>query len=928
MERRAIIRSDGGLDARLVARTARSLSAAGWEVVPEGDWMRLEGPALVVRSGCWLSNPAGFIPEKDEIMALGATSDPSWARLLSICGGDFGLFRRWPGRLPRIDAVYFSAEGASKLRSGVNGRTSFDEAIWRLVLRENLRAVHLPALDVHFDPAMRVLQVVTTLQIGGAESITLNLAEAHHQSGVPTAVAVLAASRRESFAPPRFFYDLTNSGTCPRERAHAIRVAALDWGADVIHAHLISAEEMRMIRSFAVPLIVTLHNMPQGWPKNYRNLGPNDADLLVACSRAVAMAAFEAGLRIPIRCAWNGIVPAKFAMPQEFETALPRAAADSPFQKHEGPPRARQYSAMNWRKHLGLGEDERLLLCLANPRPQKRLPLLPLVLRSLDDGAVRFHIAIAGGPLDHQEVVTTQEGAARAGVAERIHWLGVVTSTPALLAACDGLISVSSWEGLSVAHLEALAAGKPVVATAVGGASEIAAQHPRMYLVPRDATPSAIAEAIIRTTEAGTPAPATFPLPFTRHAMARRYRWLYRRAIASAAARAPNLRFDTMASRLPQRRDGLWLITNNFSTGGAQSSARRLLLGLQARGVNVRAAAVEESPRHPTPGRRALLEAGVRVVSIPPPASGDAAEACDMLLEHLDADPARAIVFWNLITSYKVMLADSLFDTSIFDVSPGEMYYTSLDRYFAQPPAGMPYLAPEDYGERLTGVIVKYAAEADRASRVLRSPVHVIRNGVETPAAMMIPSRRTQRLTLATAARLSPDKRLEELIDAVRLAHSRLPPYRLYIAGGIERGQKAYARELRRRASGLSITWCGELSHTRNLLAISDLFLMISEPAGCPNASLEALAAGVPVIATDVGGAPEQVLEGLTGRLVPPRDPAAFATALCDLVHDSERRRQMRLSAREHVRRGFSIEEMLDRYHELFFEGLKTGSTG
>ena len=57
---------------------------------------------------------------------------------------------------------------------------------------------------------------------------------------------------------------------------------------------------------------------------------------------------------------------------------------------------------------------------------------------------------------------------------------------------------------------------------------------------------------------------------------------------------------------------------------------------------------------------------------------------------------------------------------------------------------------------------------------------------------------------------------------------------------------------------------------------------MISEPAGCPNASLEALAAGVPVVATDVGGASEQIVDGVTGRLVARRDAAALAEAIVE----------------------------------------------
>ena len=173
---------------------------------------------------------------------------------------------------------------------------------------------------------------------------------------------------------------------------------------------------------------------------------------------------------------------------------------------------------------------------------------------------------------------------------------------------------------------------------------------------------------------------------------------------------------------------------------------------------------------------------------------------------------------------------------------------------------------------------------------------------------------------IGTAARISPDKRLEDLLEAFRLAHPRMPPCVLRIAGGVERAPKQYARELRRRARGLPVQWCGEVRDTNDFLAELDLFAMISEPAGCPNASLEAMAAGLPVVATDVGGAGEQVLDRVTGRLVPRRDAAKFAAAIVDLVTNSEERRRLGANAREHIASHFTLDRMLDDYSRVFYE--------
>src|SRR5262249_10190897 len=185
--------------------------------------------------------------------------------------------------------------------------------------------------------------------------------------------------------------------------------------------------------------------------------------------------------------------------------------------------------------------------------------------------------------------------AARLGVQDRMRLMGSVDDVPGLLAAADVLVSASAYEGLSLGHIEALAAGLPLVATAVGGTPELAEGNPAVALVSPEASPEGfaarIADVVLARPDGGREAAATH---FTRERMAQGYARLYPRAVRRAR-------------RL--RGDGLLLVTNNFSTGGAQSSARRLLLGLHARGVRARAAVLQEQPAHPTRGRRALLEA-------------------------------------------------------------------------------------------------------------------------------------------------------------------------------------------------------------------------------------------------------------------------------------------------------------------------------
>jgi glycosyltransferase involved in cell wall biosynthesis len=559
------------------------------------------------------------------------------------------------------------------------------------------------------------------------------------------------------------------------------------------------------------------------------------------------------------------------------------------------------------RHSLGWGDDDFVVVVVANPRPQKRLERLPEIIarlvariaprpvRLLLVGAFAERSPEAGEAIDALE-----EALIRSGVCDATHRAGSVLDVTAWLAIADVLVSVSAWEGLSLALLEALAAGLPAVSTDVGGATEVAAQSSGLTLLPLDADADQFAEVLARISATSSPRVSTLPASFTRFRMAVRVRRLYPAALLGLVRRS---------------REAVWLITNNFSTGGAQSSARRLLTGLHSRGIKVRAVTVEEWPEYPTRGREELLKCGVEVLAIPPPAKGDSAIAVEEILAAMAEAPPRAVLFWNLIASYKLLLADGLLDIPVFDISPGEMFFAALEKLFESPRPGLPYLTSADYGALLAGVVVKYRGEVDRARRALGTSVHVIPNGV--PLSNGMGAKRKDRLIIGTATRLSPDKRLEELFAALRIAHSDMLPYEFHIAGGVERGQKSYARELRRCARALPIRWLGELSSITPFLEQLDLFVMISEPAGCPNASLEAMAAGLPLIATDHGGAAEQVIDGITGRIVPRGDAAEFARALITLACDPAMRARFGAAGRDRIAAEFSLEQMLDRYSAL-----------
>lgn len=913
---RIFVFGDSPGDRHRAGRTARALRGVAADVETVCDLAaaaladRLAtapGPVWLVRSGAWPADMRALaLPSTSDtglpVCALGAwRPEPGmpvppdgetakWAAFLAETGGDWSHLPGLADRLPPLASVYLEVSPRDRLIKRMRQGEDFAAALRAVVGGAGQRVIRFSPLDVYCDRALRVVQLVTSLQRGGAERITLSLVRELGAFGIRTRLITLGKPTRAPFTAPAGTVDLSGRGGSRPRRLEIAARAALAFGADLVHGHLLDAADVTQLAGHGLPLVLTIHNARPGWPVGLEGLRAGDAALLVGCALAVEAELRAAGLPIPTRTVWNGIDFAPF----ERTPALCAASQE-------------------WRRRLGIGPSDWVLLALANPRPQKRLHLLPAIL-----AAVRAEFARRGLTRQVRLVIAGETARASAAAVDslrelereiarldlgaHVHLLDGVADVAPLLAAADVLISTSAYEGLSLAHLEALAAGVPVVATDTGGTAEVARDNPALFLLAPDAEASAFAAAIARLAREPVPSGrAQAAVHFTRRRMAEGYARLYPRVLAAACRTRP---------------EGLWLVTNNFSTGGAQSSARRLLTGLAGAGVRVRAAVLEEDEAFPTPGRRALVQAGIPIRVLPKAGTTDPAGAVAQLLESIDADPPQAVLLWNVIPEYKVLLADGLLDIPLFDVSPGEIYYVSLARYFQRPRPGLPYRSGPDYGARLAGVIVKYRAESAQAARTLGAPVHVIPNGVPLDNPAPAPRPADGRLVIGTLARVSPQKKLEDLLAAVRLVQGRLPPYVLRIAGGVERGAGTYAAELQRQADGLCVEWVGEVDD-RPFLRGLDLFALVAEPAGCPNASLEAMAQGLAVVATDVGGMAEQVEDGVTGRLTPRGDVAALADALVELAGDPQRRARYGAAGRARAEALFDVRRMVADYRRV-----------
>jgi len=174
---------------------------------------------------------------------------------------------------------------------------------------------------------------------------------------------------------------------------------------------------------------------------------------------------------------------------------------------------------------------------------------------------------------------------------------------------------------------------------------------------------------------------------------------------------------------------------------------------------------------------------------------------------------------------------------------------------------------------------------------------------------------------VVTVARLSPEKDVANLVRATAMAAEWVPELRVEVAGG-----GPCLEDLRQLAADLGvgdrIAFLGEVRDVRSVLAHAQMFVLPSRSEGIPLTALEAMACGLPVVATRVGGLPEVVEDGVTGLLVPPADPAALAQAILDIGRDPERGLRMGQAGRERVEQHFEIRRMVADYESLYVDGM------
>jgi glycosyltransferase involved in cell wall biosynthesis len=168
-----------------------------------------------------------------------------------------------------------------------------------------------------------------------------------------------------------------------------------------------------------------------------------------------------------------------------------------------------------------------------------------------------------------------------------------------------------------------------------------------------------------------------------------------------------------------------------------------------------------------------------------------------------------------------------------------------------------------------------------------------------------------------TVARLSAEKDIANLLRGTALVVASVPDFRLEIAGaGLLR------KELEQLSASLNleahVRFLGEIGDIPGLLGRARFFVLPSQTEGISLTILEAMARGLPVLATDVGGNPEVIQSGGTGLLVPAKDPPALADAMQRLWNDPLEGASLGQAGRRRVEEHFDVRRMIAQYERLY----------
>lgn len=205
--------------------------------------------------------------------------------------------------------------------------------------------------------------------------------------------------------------------------------------------------------------------------------------------------------------------------------------------------------------------------------------------------------------------------------------------------------------------------------------------------------------------------------------------------------------------------------------------------------------------------------------------------------------------------------------------------------------------------------------------------VVVVPNAIDADFFQPAPELRDPRPTVVTIGRLVEQKDHENLLEAFRTTLDRVPDARLLIVGNGPL-KESIEQSVRRHGLESSVELHPGTADVRPYLHRAWLFALSSGWEGSPNVLFEAMACGVPIVSTSVGGVPELIEDGRSGKLVPAHDARALSAAMTDVLLNGDLRESLGVAARTRILEHFTMEQLARRTEKVLLDALKEREDG
>ncbi len=630
-------------------------------------------------------------------------------------------------------------------------------------------------------------------------------------------------------------------------------------GNSVCLAHLLSKEEQSALESGGAFVYQVFHNVRSGWFNKPSELDRSKP--VIAVSYACKRDLIAAG--------WQGDISVIHHLPRGRTF---RAGARE-----------------EWRNRWRIPVEARVIGMIGSFKPQKDYGHALRILRALLDRGEKYYLVILGGLVgskDLDEWRRVRSLIDELDLRQYVAMPGPVVDAAQCAPAFDVFLNTSHYEGLSIATLEILAVGVPAVVSNVGGQGEV--EHAGLILVDKQASHDVWLEAVMGASmKAGV-----IPL------------W----------NRFPSYRLWTLHHlvRPFEPSERVLFVTANLNIGGAQRSLVNVVQKLDRKQIAI--AVTSESTA--TDFYRELVNAGVSVFRSA--LNGDPFDTAETIIEHVVRERIGTIVYWNADAKLKLLLGKALGSTKIrfVDVSPGGYAFESMER--ADDFGRLVCYSGLDFYKRLDDLVLKFNGSVPEG---FTDRVSVIPNGVSIPTWGKRDYRRTTAPKVVVCGRIAPSKFLLEILDAMVRVRVSYPKAELHVYGDFRASDQEYMDKVKAHAD-VHTVFHGPDFNARERYCDHDVFVTLGRHQGCPNATLEALSVGMPVVANNDGGTREQIVDGVTGRLIASVLPEEVAAAILSLLDNPDQAQTMGRAGRQHALNQFSLESMAERYRNLLW-GVK-----